>query len=185
MAGHFNNSSLRGAVGHDMFYSIVAELDPANTMGWLEMVAVQRHFGQAEPGYNVDARTYSESMRLTLHWSLVYTFEDPQLLAQARASDGGLYGYFVRLHPTAFRANGACTLNPMDMARVMFNTKSSMLNPQNLRWIGVGLTQRYEAAIRAARHVRQMRSSSGQPITQDGYIRPPIPTMPEGMMIAP
>ena len=111
-------------------------------------------------------------MRLTLHWSLVFLFETPALLATARRSSGGIYGYFVRLHPTAFKANGACTLNPVGMAEVMFNTRGSMVSLQNIAWITQGLADRYEVAIRAADHVRTERRRRGQAVTVDGYREP-------------
>jgi len=155
-----------------MFYSIVSELDPNNAIGWLEMVSVQADFAAGEPGLDADARTYSESMRLTLHWSLVFTFESAALLRQARSSSGGVYGYFIRLHPTAFKANGACELNPVGMAEVMFNTRGSMFSAQNIGWITRGLGERYEAAIKAANQVRAERRAKGRPITVDGYREP-------------
>jgi|GEM_PF-1022639 len=166
--GHFTPASLRRAVGDDMFYSIVAELDPPNAVGWLEMVAVQADFAEGEPSYDAETRAYSESMRLTLHWSLVFIFESGEI-NRARSSPGGLFGYFVRLHPTAFKANGACELNPVGMAGVMFNTRSSMMSAQNIAWISQGLASRYEVAIRAARHVREARRRRGQAVTVDGY----------------
>ncbi len=154
-----------------MFYSIVAELDRPNAVGWLEMVSVQRDFAQGESGYDRDTRTYSESMRMTLHWSLVLTFES-QLLSAARASSGGVFGHFVRLHPTAFKANGACELDPRGMAEVMFNTRSSMMSMRNVGWIAQGLTQRYQVAVQAAEQVRSDRRRQGQPVTVDGYREP-------------
>lgn len=171
--GHFTAASLRRAAGHDMFYSIVAELDPSNTVAWFEMVSVQADFAAGEAGYDdVATRTYSESMRLTLHYSLILTFESPSLLRQAQASAGGLYGYFVRLHPTAFKANGACTMDPRGMAGVMFNTRSSMMSAQNIGWIMQGLAQRNNAAVRAATYVRTQRKSKNLPVTLDGYREP-------------
>lgn len=156
-----------------MFYSIVAELDSANMVAWLEMVSVQADFAAGEAGYDdVATRTYSESMRLTLHYSLILTFESPSLLREARASSGGLYGYFVRLHPTAFKANGACTMDPRGMAGVMFNTRGSMMSAQNIGWIMQGLAQRNNAAIRAATYVRNLRTSKKLPVTIDGYREP-------------
>lgn len=155
-----------------MFYSIVAELDPTNVMGWLEMVSVQADFGAGEADYDQPTRTYSESMRLTLHYSLILTFESPSLLGEAQRSPGGLYGYFVRLHPTAFKANGACTMNPRGMAEVMFNTRGSMMSAQNIGWIMQGLTQRHNAAVRAASYVRSQRTSKNLPVTVDGYRDP-------------
>lgn len=169
---HFSPASLRRAVGDDMFYSIVADLDRANAAGWLEMVQVQADFAAGEDGYGGSTRTYSESMRLTLHWSLVFIFENTGTLNRARASDGGLYGYFVRLHPTAFKANGACTLNPIGMAEVMFNTRGSMMNRQNLGWIAQGLRTTYDVAARAANYVRELRARRGLPVTVDGYREP-------------
>lgn len=150
----------------------MAELDRPNAAGWLEMVSVQADFAAGEPSYDRETRTYSESMRLTLHWSLVLLFESPAQLAAARRSSGGVFGYFVRLHPTAFKANGACTLNPVGMAEVMFNTRGSMISMQNIGWITQGLSERYEVAIRAAEQVRSDRRRLGQPVTSDGYREP-------------
>ncbi|MCR9165996.1 MAG: hypothetical protein ACE37F_17040 [Nannocystaceae bacterium] len=159
---------LRRAVGQDDFYSIVANLDRNNAAGWREMVAVQRDFAAGESGYDTETRTYSESMRLTLHWSLVLTLES-QLRGPAQSSDGGLFGHFVRLHPTAFKANGACTLDPRGMASVMFNTRGSMFNVRNIAWIAQGLASRYEVAIQAADRVRADRRRAGKPVTTNGY----------------
>lgn len=179
---HFTPATLRRAVGDDMFYSIVAELDPSNFAGWIEMVSVQADFAEGEPDYDAETRTYSESMRETLHWSLVFLFENRTELARAQASSGGVFGYFVRLHPTAFKANGACTLDPRGMAEVMFNTRSSMMSAQNIGWITVGLTQRYDVAIRAANEVRRTRRGRGLSVTVDGYREPQRLTRFEGRM---
>ena len=170
--GHLTGASLRRAVGHPSFYTIVAELDQTHAAEWLEMVAVQRTFQEGEDEFDVETRTYSESMRLTLHWSMVFIFENPGPLRTAQASDGGLYGYFVRLHPTAFKANGACELNPIGMAEVMFNTRGSMVNAQNIMWLGQGLASRYEVAVRGAAQVRADRARQGLPVTVDGYREP-------------
>lgn len=168
---HLNTSHLRRAVGDDNFYAIAADLDRPNAAAWLEMVAVQRDFARAEPGYDRETRTYSESMRLTLHWSLVLTLES-QLRGPARNSAGGIYGHFVRLHPTAFKANGACDLDPRGMASVMFNTRGSMMSVQNVAWIEQGLRTRYRVANQAADQVRSDRRRAGQPLTNDSYINP-------------
>lgn len=184
MAGHFTSAALRRAIGHDSFYSIIADLDPPNFMQWLEMVSVQAGFleGENVGDYALDTLTYSQSMRETLHWAMVYTFEGP-LLEQARGSSGGLFGYYVRLHPTAFRANGACELSPVGMARVMFNTRASMVRAQNIAWLAQGMTERYEAAIRGANTVRKTRAARGLPVTIDGY-REPNRSSPLGRALA-
>lgn len=183
---HFDVNTLRGAVGNPMFYSIVAELDPANAGAWLQMVTVQETFHDGEGYYLGPGRAYSESMRHTLHWSIVFTFEDAALLARAQASDGGLMGYFVRLHPAAFKANGACSLNPYDMMAVTFNTHSSMFNQQVAAWLleGGRHEREYAVARRAAEHVRSLRSAAGQRVTTDGYA-PIDPELYQGMMTAP
>lgn len=170
--GHFTAASLRRAVGDDLFYSIVAELDPSNAMGWLEMVAVQADFKAGESAYDAETRTYSESMRGTLHWSLVFIFETG-LLRSAQLTDGGLFGYFVRLHPTAFQANGALEISATGMAAVMFNTRSSMMSPQNVAWVAAGMVQRYDVAIRAANQVRADRRRCGLPLSADGFREQP------------
>jgi len=168
---HFDVNTLRGAIGHPMFYSIVAELDPSNAGAWLQMVDVQGTFEAGEGSYMTRGRAYSESMRHTLHWSILFIFEDPQLLARAQASEGGLMGYFVRLHPVAFKANGACNLSLYDMLAVTWNTHTSMYSRQIAGWLieGGQNEQEYMVARRAADHVRALRRAAGQPIAGDGY----------------
>lgn len=173
---HFDVNTLRGAVGHPMFYSIVAELDPSNAGAWLQMVDVQGTFQAGEGSYFTRGRTYSESMRHTLHWSIVFIFEDAGLLARAQASEGGLMGYFVRLHPVAFKANGACNLSLYDMLAVTWNTHTSMYSGQIAGWLleGGQNEQEYTVARRAADHVRTLRRAAGQPTAIDGYSTPQI-----------
>jgi hypothetical protein len=162
-------ASLRRAVGHDMFYSMVASFDSSNAATWLVMVEVQAMFARAEPGYGREARTYSESMRATLHWSLVFTAENPTLLRASRAAEGGLLGTFVRLHPTAFKANGACTMSIVGMAQVSWNTHPAMMTTRNIRWLNDGFGQRHGVAERAAEEVRRRRASCGESTTRSGY----------------
>lgn len=188
---HFTVKTLRGAVGHPMFYSIVAELDPGNAAAWLQMVDVQDTFRQGESSYGPRALAYSESMRHTLHWSLVFIFEDTELLARARAGDGGLMGYFVRLHPVAFKANGACDLGVIDMMQVTWNTHTSMYNAQIAAWLleGGSNEQEYMVAYRAAEHVRAQRIAAGQTPSTNGYRQRPrdvgTDALYHGMMTAP
>lgn len=166
---HLGPATLRRAIGREDFYTAVAHMDTANMAGWLEMVNVQADFAAGEATYDAETKTYSESMRETLHWSLVYVFEDRADLPQVRASSGGIFGWFVRLHPTAFKANGACSMSPMGMAAVSFNTRRSMITPRNIAWLTQGMTQRYGAAIRAADTVRDARRRAGKPVTTNGY----------------
>lgn len=182
--GHFNVKTLRAAVGHSAFYSIVAELDPDNAGEWLQMVQVQETFRLGEGDYGPEGVTYSESMRHTLHWSVVFIFEDETLLAEARGSDGGLLGYFVRLHPTAFKANGACELNMGDSWAVTMNTHGSMVSLETAGRLlsGAWWQEEYEVARRAADHVREIRATAGQSVTPDGYAAPPPTRQQAGQM---
>lgn len=166
---HLGPATLRRAVGSENFYAAVANMDTANMAGWLEMVNVQADFAAGEASYDPEARTYSESMRETLHWSLVYVFEDRADLPQVRRSSGGIFGWFIRLHPTAFKANGACSMSPMGMAAVTFNTRGSMITARNIAWLTQGMTQQYGAAIRAANTVRDARRRAGKRTTTNGY----------------
>lgn len=155
------------------FYHLVGQLDPDNADAWNHMIHVQNNFAQGEADYEVDARTYSESMRHTLHWAMVFTFEDPELLAEAKEYRGGLMGYFIRLHPTAFRANGVGELSWGDSFAVLGNTKGSM--GWNLPSLiqGAYLDDYFEVARRAADHVREIRRAEGKPVTEDDYIYKP------------
>ena len=88
-------------VGQPDFYETVAKYDPASAEKWKGMAKVQRQFAKAEPGYDVKTRAYSESMRLTLHASVVQHFADP------KTNEGmPLFERFIKLHPTAFHQNG-------------------------------------------------------------------------------
>ena len=88
-------------VGQPDFYETVAKYDPASAAKWNGMAKVQRQFAKAEPGYDPKTRAYSESMRLTLHASVV------QHLANPETNQGlPLFDRFIQLHPTAFHQNG-------------------------------------------------------------------------------
>jgi hypothetical protein len=92
-------SELLRHVGRPDFYEVLAVHDPARAAQWKAMARVQRDFAKAEPGYDAKTRAYSESMRLTLHATVV----------QHVALEGvtpRLYERFLELHPTAFNENG-------------------------------------------------------------------------------
>lgn len=87
--------------GQPDFYEAVAKHDPASAAKWNGMAKVQRQFASAEPGYDPKTRAYSESMRLTLHASVVLHLANP-------STNQGmpLFERFIKLHPTAFHQNG-------------------------------------------------------------------------------
>ncbi|MFO0596561.1 MAG: hypothetical protein U0228_14690 [Myxococcaceae bacterium] len=88
-------------VGKPDFYDVLATLDPKHGKDWTEMANVQRQFAAVEPKYDSKTRAYSESMRLTLHASVIQHFAFPE------TNKGmSLYDRFIALHPTAFHQNG-------------------------------------------------------------------------------
>ncbi len=92
---------LVGRVGQPDFYDTLAKLDPGHAREWTEMGRVQRQFAAVEPKYDAKTLAYSQSMRLTLHASVVQHFAAP------KTNQGvALYDRFIALHPTAFHQNG-------------------------------------------------------------------------------
>lgn len=88
-------------VGSPDFYDTLARLDPKSAKQWTEMATVQRTFAAVEPKYDAKTRAYSESMRLTLHASVIQHFAAPDTNQGMK-----LYDRFIALHPTAFHQNG-------------------------------------------------------------------------------
>ncbi len=104
-------------VGKPDFYETVAKYDPESAKKWNGMAKVQRQFAAVEPSYDPKTRAYSESMRLTLHASVVQHLANP-------ASNQGmpLFDRFIALHPTAFHQNGGWVDNlqiPLSGARAV------------------------------------------------------------------
>jgi hypothetical protein len=93
-------------VGLPDFYETVAKLDPSDAAAWKDMATVQARFAAAEVGYDPKTRAYSESMRLTLHASVIAHFAFPK-----ENNGTPLFERFVELHPTAFHQNGAWLTN--------------------------------------------------------------------------
>src|SRR5690606_19704405 len=112
------------------FYEALAKYDPANADKWMEMVAVQERFAIGELGYSAaETVTYSASMRQTLHGAVINLFEDPAGLARIEAaSPTGRYDWYIRMHGTAFRFNGAWNTDFIDNGvGVMTNTDPAMI----------------------------------------------------------
>lgn len=88
-------------VGSPDSYDTLAKLDPKSARQWTEMATVQRKFAAVEPRYDAKTRAYSESMRLTLHASVIQHFAAPETNRGMT-----LHERFIALHPTAFHQNG-------------------------------------------------------------------------------
>lgn len=148
-------SELMAHVGQSDFYETLARHDSkAMAPKWREMAQVQRDFAAVEPQYDEVTRAYSESMRLTLHASVVQHFAlDPRPAAKP------LYETFIELHPTAFHQNGGWVDNlqiPMSgaMAVAVATPAAMWLNAVDLTQ-GALLTD--ERTIAAAELVRSAR----------------------------
>lgn len=152
---------LKEKYGQKDFYNQLAEYDPANADKWNEMARIQQGFADAEPGYDAATRAYSESMRETLHQSTINMFEDPAALngVTSNGSDG-LYDWYIRMHGTAFRENGAWNSDFLTRGMgVMTNTDPAMIwNANRLR---KGMGEEDEKAKRAAEQVRARRAAQG------------------------
>lgn len=142
------------------FYRQMARFDRGSAAQWNEMAQVQARFARAEPSYNQQTRTYSESMRESLHRSAI------ELYRQNRP--GQVYDDFIAIHPALFYANGAFSLNPVDQARVLGNTHGNMANRRVLGEIFDGTMQAQNYAPLAnqvAEQTRRSREARGLPIT--------------------
>ncbi|MDC0707837.1 hypothetical protein POL68_05085 [Stigmatella sp. ncwal1] len=156
---------LKGAIGQDDFYAKMAKADPSNADKWTEMVEVQKQFKQAEPSYaREDARTYSESNRETLHRAATTLLKEQ--------GPGHVYDDFIKLHPTVFKENGACSLPVSSQLSILGNTKPSMVNGENAKHLLTGFkndSQYLNLVQAAAQKTREARQQEGKPVTISGY----------------
>lgn len=162
-------SRLRRTVGRKDFYYILADWEPRNAAKWNRMVQVQAEFLAAEAEYSGATRAYSESMRLTLHSAVVTIFSRPNKLKRLMVNDK-FYRWFISMHATAFKANGACGMDSMDMITVMINTPLDMMYPSNLVSLFRGMLGDADRNAQvAAERTRRMRSARGMLTTSSGY----------------
>lgn len=161
-----NVEVLRSRIGQDDFYQHMARLDPLNAAQWRQMVQVQATFKRAERGYDAETRTYSESMRDSLHRMTIMLYQ--------QRGPGQIYDDFVRAHPALFKENGACDLKPGNQFAVAWNAHPSMRTLGNLDRLyqGADHDQDYLPLVRAAAdETRAARRAQKLPVTHSGYSR--------------
>lgn len=142
--------SLIAAVGTPHFYRQLAGHDADKAAQWQRMADVQKQFAEAEAGYDDTTRSYSESMRLTLHATA---------LLHVITHDDSLYSNFVANHVTAFRENGGWVTNnrigTVNSVKVMQATPIDMYMQAGTLAEGVGnedsLTMMAAEIVRHAR----------------------------------
>jgi hypothetical protein len=134
-------------LGQPDFYNVLAKLDPQSASSWNEMARTQQKFGAAEPGYDDTTRAYSESMRLTLHASVIAHFAQPESIA---------------LHSTAFHQNGGWVDNlhiPLTGALAVVHAMPVAMWA-HLACVGLGSTKADALTVAAAQQVRDARRSA-------------------------
>lgn len=165
---------LRQHYGEPDFYKQLSEFDSQNASRWDLMADFQEKFRAAEPDYVDAARAYSESMRETLHQSMINLFEDgPALHSITQNSSTGLYDWLIQIHPTAFYENGAFNADfiPLGIGVLLHADPRIISNvPQFIQ--GTPTTDPY--AERAAAQVRANRAQRGLRVSQ-----PPGQALPE------
>ncbi len=144
-------------VGQPDFYNVLAKLDPQSASSWNEMARTQQKFGAAEPGYDDTTRAYSESMRLTLHASVIAHFANPR----SNGKDT-LFQRFIALHSTAFHQNGGWVDNlhiPLTGALSVVHAMPVAMW-SHLACVGLGSVQADALTVAAAQQVRDARLSA-------------------------
>ena len=96
-----NIQMLRQHIGRPDFYEQMARVDPAAAGEWRRMVGMQAQFQRGEARYDRTTRTYSESMRESLHRAAIELYR--------RQGAGDVFHHFIGIHPALFNANGAFT----------------------------------------------------------------------------
>ncbi len=94
-----NIQLLRQHIGQADFYEQMARVDPSAAGEWRRMVGMQAQFQRGEAGYDRTTRTYSESMRESLHRAAIELYR--------RQGPGDVFEHFIGVHPALFNANGA------------------------------------------------------------------------------
>jgi hypothetical protein len=153
-----NVRELRQHIGRPDFYNVMARMDPPSAARWNEMAQVQSRFQQGEAGYNPRTRTYSESMRESLHRAAIGLYQ--------QTPRGQIYDQFIAIHPAVFAANGAFSLPTLDQWRVIGNTDSRMARVLGgLIEGGIQAPNYARLANQVAEQTRVDRERRGLPIT--------------------
>jgi hypothetical protein len=157
----------------DDFYSAMAEFDPANADFWNEMVNVQARFkgGELAGVYDAATVTYSQSMRQTLHGTVINLFEDGAGLSRMMAKGPeAIRDWYIEMHATAFDNNGAWNPDSLtERGKVMAFTSPTMLR----HGVTLARAMKREAeghedpyARDAVERVREQRRRAGLPTSR-------------------
>lgn len=155
-----NVAVLRRHIGRPDFYEQMARVDPRAAGEWRRMVGMQAQFQRGESGYDPRTRTYSESMRESLHRAAIELYR--------RQGPGDTFNHFIAIHTPLFNANGAFSIrNSVNGAAVLTNTNFREV-ARNIMELGAGAmgTNNYAPlANQIAEQVRVSRERRGLPIT--------------------
>jgi len=105
-----NVQLLRQHIGRPDFYEQMARVDPSAAGEWRRMVRMQAQFQRGESRYDQTTRTYSESMRESLHRAAIELYR--------RQGAGDVFHHFISIHPALFNANGAFRANSLGRTAV-------------------------------------------------------------------
>lgn len=155
-----NVRELRQHIGRPDFYNVMARMDRPSAARWNEMAQVQARFQAGEPRYNQRTRTYSESMRESLHRAAIGLYQ--------QSRPGQVYDAFIAIHPAVFNANGAFQLSKYEQAAVLGNTDARMGRLSILGGLVDGTLQMQNyarLANQSAELTRVDRERRGLPIT--------------------
>ncbi len=144
-------------IGRPDFYEQMARIDPRSAGEWRRMVGMQAQFQRGESGYDRNTRTYSESMRESLHRAAIDLYR--------RQPPGDVFRHFIGIHGALFRENGA--YSSFNRLAVLGHTNYTEVG-RNLMDLGGGIlgTNNYGPIARqAAEETRISRERRGLPIT--------------------
>lgn len=151
---------LKQHYGKPDFYNQLEGYDPNHAEWWKEMAGVQEHYRAFEPVFDSATRAYSESMRETLHQSVINLFEDGSALNNVTSNgSSGLYDWYIGMHRTAFYQNGAWNADFLSRG-VMIALITPQSMTRNLDRLLAGNSNDPHAE-RAVEQVRERRKTRG------------------------
>jgi hypothetical protein len=153
-----NVAMLRQHIGRPDFYEQMARIDPRSAGEWRRMVGMQARFQRGEAGYDSTTRTYSESMRESLHRAAIELYR--------RERPGQIFDHFIAIHPALFNANSAFSGRVNGIAVLQNTNFTEVFRNFNQLAIGANNGANYaRLANQVAEETRISRERRGLPIT--------------------
>lgn len=153
-----NVALLRQHIGRPDFYEQMARIDPQSAGEWRRMVGMQARFQRGEAGYDPTTRTYSESMRESLHRAAIELYR--------RERPGQIFDHFIAIHPALFNANSAFNGRVNGIAVLQNTNFTEVFRNFNELAIGANNGASYaRLANQVAEETRVSRERRGLPIT--------------------